>query len=136
MTVSLKLAAQTGIIREEPTYSFTSLVSDIGGALGLVLGLSILDLLIPVSDLFRKSCHMLVNQCISFKTERFQTLVEVSSPASDKSNPKCMSRKGKFHRQQKCLRFLSRIQVNQGQQQQKLLTLCNKNIFISFELNK
>ena len=68
MTVSLKLAAQTGIIREEPTYSFTSLVSDIGGALGLVLGLSILDLLIPVSDLLRKSCHMFVNQCISFKT--------------------------------------------------------------------
>ena len=54
ITVSVRLAEQNGIIREEPTYTFDSLVSDIGGALGLILGLSVLDLLIPVSDLIRK----------------------------------------------------------------------------------
>ena len=76
MTVSIKLAEQNGIIREEPTYTLNSLVSDIGGALGLVLGLSILDLLIPISDLLRNVCGFIGYTFRNFKNSRFQNLEE------------------------------------------------------------
>ena len=54
MSVSVKLAEKGNLVREEPTYQFDALVSDIGGALGLVLGLSILDLLLFSTNLVRK----------------------------------------------------------------------------------
>ena len=50
----MKLAEKGNLVREEPTYQFDALVSDIGGALGLVLGLSILDLLLFSTNLIRK----------------------------------------------------------------------------------
>ena len=49
------------MIREEPTYKFGALVSDIGGALGLICGLSILDLLIFVTNFVKK----VINNSIS-----------------------------------------------------------------------
>ena len=82
VTVSVKLAEQNGIIREESTYTLNSLVSDIGGALGLVLGLSILDLLIPVSDLLRKVCDLSGCTFRIFKNSRFQNLEEAHCTVS------------------------------------------------------
>ena len=47
----------SGFIHEEtPTYSTGALVSDIGGALGLLLGLSILDLVMFSSSMVKKLC--------------------------------------------------------------------------------
>ena len=55
ISVTLKLAEVSGFVHEEtPTYSAGSLVSDIGGALGLLLGLSILDLMMFSSLVFKK----------------------------------------------------------------------------------
>ena len=82
VTVSVKLAEQNGIIREESTYTLNSLVSDIGGALGLVLGLSILDLLIPVSDLLRKVCDLIGCTFRNSKNSRFQNLEEAHCTVS------------------------------------------------------
>ena len=50
----MQIAEQSGVIREEATYKFGELVSDIGGALGLICGLSILDLLVFSTSFFRK----------------------------------------------------------------------------------
>ena len=63
VSVSIKLAEQSGVIREEPTYKFDALVSDIGGALGLICGLSILDLLIFVTNFVRN----MVNNILKVK---------------------------------------------------------------------
>ena len=79
ITVSVRLAEQNGIIREEPTYTFDSLVSDIGGALGLILGLSVLDLLLPVSDLLRNLCGLTFR---SIKSVRFERLEEAEYSVS------------------------------------------------------
>ena len=47
ITASLKIAEVTGIVHEEnPVYSREALISDIGGALGLVLGLNLLDFIV------------------------------------------------------------------------------------------
>ena len=47
ISVKLKMAEDGDVINEEiPSYPFGALVSDIGGAMGLLLGLSVLDLLV------------------------------------------------------------------------------------------
>ena len=55
MAFSLKLTEHNGLIREEPTYKLGALVSDIGGALGLICGLSILDILFIVTNFVKKA---------------------------------------------------------------------------------
>ena len=76
VTVSIRLAEQNGIIREEPTYTFASLVSDVGGALGLILGLSILDILIPVSNLLRNVCNFIDFTVQNVRSNRFHNFQE------------------------------------------------------------
>ena len=58
ISVTIKLAEFGGSFHEEsPSYPLGALVSDIGGALGLVLGLSILDLLVCSSNFVRKGIN-------------------------------------------------------------------------------
>ena len=58
ISVTIKLAEFGGTFHEEsPSYPLGALVSDIGGALGLVLGLSILDLLVCSSNFVRKGIN-------------------------------------------------------------------------------
>ena len=62
MSVTLKLAETNGYVFEEsPTYSFGNLVSDIGGALGLILGLSVLDIILMPSKIISHFLKTLVN---------------------------------------------------------------------------
>ena len=84
VSVTIKLAEQNGVIREQPTYQFGALVSDIGGALGLICGLSILDLLVFVTNFFRKILHGLglvkrkvLEEQPDTKKRRISTLSEV-----------------------------------------------------------
>ena len=75
MSVSVKLAEKGNLVREEPTYQFDALVSDIGGALGLVLGLSIVDFLVCSGNMLRKGFNKLASMK---KKQTF--LKKVSSP--------------------------------------------------------
>ena len=76
ISITLKLSEFGGEFHEElPAYSFGALVSDIGGALGLVLGLSIVDFLVCSGNVLRKGFKKLASM------KRKQTfLKKVSSP--------------------------------------------------------
>ena len=76
ISITLKLSEFGGVFHEElPAYSFGALVSDIGGALGLVLGLSIVDFLVCSGNMLRKGFNKLASM------KRKQTfLKKVSSP--------------------------------------------------------
>ena len=69
VSVTIKLAEQNGVIREAPAYKFDALVSDIGGALGLICGLSILDLLIFVTNIVRNLMNQIYKLNV-FKVKR------------------------------------------------------------------
>ena len=60
ITATLKIAEVSGIVHEEsPVYSKEALISDIGGALGLVLGLNLLDFLICSGIFFKEMVNRL-----------------------------------------------------------------------------
>ena len=66
--VTLKLSESFGFLYEEvPSYSTGHLVSDIGGALGLVLGLSVLDCLVFAGIVLRKALRAMSKFSRSFQ---------------------------------------------------------------------
>ena len=61
MTATLKIAEVTGIIHEEsPVYSKEALISDIGGALGLILGLNLLDVVVCSGMALKKLIYAII----------------------------------------------------------------------------
>ena len=76
VTTKLKLAEKSKIIYEEqPNYTKEELLADIGGALGLFLGLNLLDLLLFLGQLLKilitKILLMIAHIKVTFKEGHF-----------------------------------------------------------------
>ncbi|CBY14014.1 unnamed protein product [Oikopleura dioica] len=65
ISTQLKMAEVVGTIyQERPNYTINELVADIGGSLGLVLGLSMIDMLVFGRAVFRiiqRKCHAILS---------------------------------------------------------------------------
>ena len=79
VTTKLKLAEKSKIIYEEqPNYTKEELLADIGGALGLFLGLNLLDVLLFLGQILKviitKTLGAIAHIKVAFK-EPFKTMI-------------------------------------------------------------
>ena len=78
ITTTLKVAEMSKVVYEElPNYTKEELLADIGGALGLILGLNLLDALVFSGTVLKRVTHMFCILC-RYGTRKLHPMVRLN----------------------------------------------------------